>query len=151
MALFQGPIYPLDQAAGLSGPALCVVMKFQPNPISTRPPQKFKNSIPDRFVVRLALTSTPPMAMIRSTPTRAISDPVKKLGRYIASTCHWMTVAVSWNSKPQACIANGVAVMADKRPRTKDEFADVFGVGAAKLRDFAGIFLVAIEEFAAAE
>jgi ATP-dependent DNA helicase RecQ len=41
--------------------------------------------------------------------------------------------------------------MADKRPRTKDEFADVFGVGAAKLRDFAGIFLVAIEEFTAAE
>ncbi len=41
--------------------------------------------------------------------------------------------------------------MADKRPKTKDEFADVFGVGAAKLRDFAGIFLVAIDEFAAAE
>jgi len=36
--------------------------------------------------------------------------------------------------------------MAERRPKTEAEFADVHGVGAAKLRDFAGVFLRAIEE-----
>ena len=35
--------------------------------------------------------------------------------------------------------------MAERRPKTKAEFADVHGVGAAKLRDFADVFLRAIE------
>jgi hypothetical protein len=37
--------------------------------------------------------------MIRSTPKRAISDPVKKDGRNMPSTCNWITVAAddkSW-------------------------------------------------------
>ncbi|MBX3490013.1 DNA helicase RecQ [Parvibaculum sp.] len=37
-----------------------------------------------------------------------------------------------------------LADMAAKQPRTEDEFAVVNGVGAAKLRDFAGIFLATI-------
>ncbi|MEQ8594620.1 MAG: DNA helicase RecQ [Parvibaculum sp.] len=37
-----------------------------------------------------------------------------------------------------------LADMAEKQPRTEDEFAVVNGVGAAKLRDFAGIFLATI-------
>jgi ATP-dependent DNA helicase RecQ len=36
--------------------------------------------------------------------------------------------------------------MAERRPGTEAEFADVHGVGAAKLRDFAGVFLKAIHE-----
>ena len=35
--------------------------------------------------------------------------------------------------------------MASRTPRTPDAFADVFGVGEAKLRDFSAIFLEAIE------
>ena len=31
--------------------------------------------------------------------------------------------------------------MAERRPRTRDEFAEVHGVGAAKLKDFAILFL----------
>jgi ATP-dependent DNA helicase RecQ len=34
--------------------------------------------------------------------------------------------------------------MAQRRPRTKEDFAQVNGVGAAKLKDFADIFLAAI-------
>ena len=34
--------------------------------------------------------------------------------------------------------------MAERRPRTRAEFAEVHGVGAAKLKEFAGIFLSAI-------
>lgn len=41
--------------------------------------------------------------------------------------------------------------MAAKRPGTQDDFADVYGVGETKLRDFAPIFLQAIAENAAAE
>ncbi len=36
--------------------------------------------------------------------------------------------------------------MAERRPRTTREFGEVHGVGAAKLKDFAAIFLRAIEE-----
>ncbi len=36
--------------------------------------------------------------------------------------------------------------MAEKRPRTREEFAAVFGVGAAKIRDFADAFLAVIAE-----
>ncbi len=39
--------------------------------------------------------------------------------------------------------------MARHAPRTKDAFADIHGVGQAKLRDFAEIFLAAIEQHAA--
>ncbi|MCE9521258.1 MAG: HRDC domain-containing protein, partial [Alphaproteobacteria bacterium] len=37
-----------------------------------------------------------------------------------------------------------LADMAERRPRTRDEFAEVHGVGAAKLKDFAKIFIDAI-------
>jgi ATP-dependent DNA helicase RecQ len=38
--------------------------------------------------------------------------------------------------------------MAERRPQTAEEFGEVHGVGAAKLKDFATIFLRAIEEHA---
>ena len=34
--------------------------------------------------------------------------------------------------------------MAERKPRTRDEFAEVNGVGAAKLREFADVFINAI-------
>jgi ATP-dependent DNA helicase RecQ len=37
--------------------------------------------------------------------------------------------------------------MAQRMPRTREEFAQVNGVGAAKLKDFAGVFLSAIEDY----
>ncbi|MCA9712893.1 MAG: HRDC domain-containing protein, partial [Myxococcales bacterium] len=40
--------------------------------------------------------------------------------------------------------------MADKKPRSAAEFAEIYGVGAAKQRDFAEIFLAAIAEAEAA-
>src|SRR6185436_12596981 len=36
--------------------------------------------------------------------------------------------------------------MAEKKPRSNDAFAQVHGVGSAKLQQFAGAFLAAIEE-----
>jgi ATP-dependent DNA helicase RecQ len=39
--------------------------------------------------------------------------------------------------------------MAERRPRTMDEFAAVNGVGAAKLKDFGRVFVDAIADFAA--
>ncbi len=41
-----------------------------------------------------------------------------------------------------------LADMARRQPRTKDEMADVYGVGAAKLRDFATPFLAVIAQYA---
>jgi ATP-dependent DNA helicase RecQ len=40
--------------------------------------------------------------------------------------------------------------MAERRPKNAEEFGEVHGVGAAKLKDFAAIFLRAIEEHASA-
>ena len=48
---------------------------------------------------------------MRSTPKRAISEPVMKLGAYIASTCHWMPSAASVTEWPQPTIASGADVI----------------------------------------
>ena len=37
--------------------------------------------------------------------------------------------------------------MAARKPKTHDEFAQIIGVGSAKLKEFAQIFLKAISEF----
>ncbi len=37
--------------------------------------------------------------------------------------------------------------MAARRPTDRESFADVFGVGQAKLEQFADVFLAAIAEF----
>ena len=49
--------------------------------------------------------------MIRKTPKRTISIPVKKLGAYIASTCHWMPSAASPTEWPQSTMASGADVI----------------------------------------
>ena len=41
--------------------------------------------------------------------------------------------------------------MAERRPRTKEEFADIHGVGAVKLRKFSAPFLAAIDDVTARE
>ena len=48
---------------------------------------------------------------MRSTPKRAISAPVKKLGAYIASTCHWMPSVASVTEWPQPTMASGAEVI----------------------------------------
>ena len=49
--------------------------------------------------------------MTRSTLKRAINAPVKKLGAYIASTCHWMPRVASVTECPQSIIASGAEVI----------------------------------------
>ena len=51
------------------------------------------------------------MPVMRSTPKRAISVPVKKLGAYIASTCHWMPSVASVTEWPQPTMASGAEVI----------------------------------------
>ena len=52
-----------------------------------------------------------PSAVTRSTPKRAISVPVTKLGAYIASTCHWMPSVASVTEWPQPTMASGAEVI----------------------------------------
>ena len=54
---------------------------------------------------------TSPTAVTRGTPKRRISEPVKKLGAYIASTCHWMPSVASVTEWPQSNIASGAEVI----------------------------------------
>ncbi len=51
------------------------------------------------------------MVAIFSAPKRRIRLPVKKLGTYMASACHWMTQLESCTVKPQPSMATGVAVI----------------------------------------
>ena len=52
-----------------------------------------------------------PTAVTRATPKRRISEPVKKLGPYIASTCHWMPSDAAVTECPQSNIASGAEVI----------------------------------------
>ena len=51
------------------------------------------------------------MKVMRSTPKRTISAPVKKLGAYMPSTCHWMPSVASVTEWPQPTMASGAAVI----------------------------------------
>ncbi len=51
------------------------------------------------------------MAVMRITPKRAASEPVKKLGPYIAKTCHWMPRVASVTEWPQPTMASGAEVI----------------------------------------
>ena len=48
---------------------------------------------------------------MRPLPKREISEPQKKLGRYIARMCHWMPRVESVTENPQPIMAMGVAVI----------------------------------------
>ncbi len=58
-----------------------------------------------------AASSDRPSATIRGAPKRAISEPVKKLGPYIATICHWMPKLESLMLKPHIFIASGADVI----------------------------------------
>jgi len=51
------------------------------------------------------------MATIRGAPKRRIRVPVKKLGPYIATICHWMPKFESLTLRPQIFIASGADVI----------------------------------------
>ena len=72
---------------------------------------KFANSMPEKFTSAQPISNIAPTAMIGNTPKRLIRCPVKNDGRNIATTCHWITVALSPNPNPQAFIASGVALI----------------------------------------
>ena len=48
---------------------------------------------------------------MRSTPNRAIRVPVKKLGRNMATACHWITQLDWLTENPQFTMAIGLAVI----------------------------------------
>jgi hypothetical protein len=62
--------------------------KFQPTPSTTSTTQKCIAVTPERPIAAAAASSRRPIATIRGAPNRAIRDPVKKLGPYIATMCH---------------------------------------------------------------
>jgi len=63
---------------------------------------------PDRRAARLEQETS---ATIRGAPKRAISEPVKKLGPYIATICHWMPKFESLTLSPHIFIASGADVI----------------------------------------
>ena len=68
-------------------------------------------SCPDSATSTQAKFSNTPTPMMLSTPKRWIKCPVTKPGANIPITCHCKTIAASLNSKPQTCIASGVAAI----------------------------------------
>ncbi len=52
--------------------------------------QKCSAVMPVSPIVAAAASSNSPVATTFGAPKRAISEPVKKLGPYIATICHWM-------------------------------------------------------------
>ena len=48
---------------------------------------------------------------MRGAPKRAISEPVKKLGPYIATMCHWMPKLESETVSPHIFMASGAEVI----------------------------------------
>ena len=76
-------------------------------------------------------------ASLDASSTRIISDP----GAYFSKLAKQRRVPAYVIFSDRTLID-----MAEKRPQNQDEFAQVHGVGAAKLKDFAGAFLNAILE-----
>ena len=85
--------------------------KFQPTPSTTRPTQKCIAVMPDRPITAAMASSTRPKATMRDAPKRTISDPVKKLGPYIATTCHWIPKLESLRLSPHIFMASGAEVI----------------------------------------
>ena len=62
-------------------------------------------------MVAATASSNRPVATTFGAPNRAISEPVKKLGPYIATICHWMPKLESLTESPQIFIASGADVI----------------------------------------
>src|SRR5262245_63194785 len=69
--------------------------KFQPTPSSVSPIQKCQSEMPEMEIIALSTIKPSPMPTIRSTPKRAISEPVNSDGTNIPRMCHWMPSAAS--------------------------------------------------------
>ena len=67
--------------------------------------------MPDKPMVAAIASNNSPMATIFGAPKRAIREPVKKLGPYIATICHWMPKLESLRLRPHIFIASGADVM----------------------------------------
>ncbi len=63
------------------------------------------------LIAALASSIANPTAITRSTPNRAISVPVKKLGTNIPSTCHCRPSAASVTEWLHSIMASGAAVI----------------------------------------
>ena len=85
--------------------------KFQPRPSTIRVAQKCGAVIPVNPIVAATASSVSPSATTVGAPKRAISEPVKKLGPYIATMCHWMPKLESLTGRPHIFIASGAEVM----------------------------------------
>ena len=86
-------------------------MKFQPTPSTTSATQKCQIAMPDTATATQTAINSAPATMTLSAPKRLISEPVKKPGAYMPTTCHSMTNAAALKGCPQKPIANGVAVI----------------------------------------
>ena len=73
--------------------------------------KKFSNSTPAIATAPEAARMTRPMAITRSTPSRAMMCPVMNEGAYIANTWAVTTSAASPVSKPQPTTARGEEVI----------------------------------------
>ena len=85
--------------------------KFQPSPSRIRPSVKCGTVIPDRPTTAATLNNVNPAVTTRGAPNRVIRVPVKKLGPYIATTCHCSAVLDAVSGSPHSFIASGAEVM----------------------------------------
>ena len=67
--------------------------------------------MPVRPMVAAVASSSRPVATTFGAPKRAIREPVKKLGPYIATICHWMPKLESLTLSPHIFIASGADVI----------------------------------------
>ena len=85
--------------------------KFQPTPSRTSVPQKCAMSTPASPTAAETPVSARPTATTRPAPNRVMRWPVKKLGAYIAMTCHCRPrLALCW-LWPHIRIASGADVI----------------------------------------
>ena len=62
--------------------------KFHPSPSTISIAQKCIGVMPDMPIAAAVASSASPIATITGAPKRAMREPVKKLGPYIATMCH---------------------------------------------------------------
>ncbi len=85
--------------------------KFQPMPSSTSIHQKCMTSMPPRPIAADSPVKSSPTVATRMAPKRAMRLPVKKLGAYIAMTCHCSPRFAEVCECPEMCMASGAAVI----------------------------------------
>ncbi|CFP53640.1 Uncharacterised protein [Bordetella pertussis] len=98
--------------------------KFQPSPSRISDHQKCATSTPASPMAADSPVSTNPAVAMRKAPKRTMRLPVKKLGAYMAMTCHCKPRLADCCECPHRCMARGAAVirkfisMYDTAPQT---------------------------------